>query len=493
MAGSREIGPATTRICSVAIALAALGAGFYGLGRSLWLDEAWVANSALAPSIGAMFFHTHWLQVNPPAFLLLLRAAVHVFGLSNDSLRLIALLLDLAAVVCMLAAARRVISPGFALLAAAALAFHPNVIEYSHTLKPYSGEAASAAAILLAAIVYVQKRDRIRFFVLLGTMLAALPLAYPAVFLAPGVALIVYFEEGFASAALTALLSAADFLIVYAFFIRPNTTPALREFFAASADAGVTPGVLIALLIVIVLAARVISRVRSGTAAARDRIQFFCLLPCLILVIAGLAGWYPNSHRTRLFLLPGFILAAAITADELLARWKLGSVAALCLALAVPAYAISKEVGEHRNQPQEDTAAAVRYLQARVAPGDLIVVHPSAREGFLLYTAMDGWKVPYRQVVFSGIGWPCCQRDIPVKPPSPTPAQVHADLAARLPPVLTGRLWLFFTSRTTHWDYVGLIEPEEWERYLGSRGCASQSYTDFGGLAIRMMQCPDPK
>src|SRR5580698_6394205 len=100
------------------------------MGRSLWLDEAWVANSVQAPSLSAMFFRTDWLQINPPLFLLLVRWVVRVLGLSSASLRLVPLGLTLLAAVCMLLLARRVLSPAFAALACALQAFHPTTIEF---------------------------------------------------------------------------------------------------------------------------------------------------------------------------------------------------------------------------------------------------------------------------------------------------------------------------------------------------------------------------
>src|SRR5271165_6807821 len=103
-----------TSAVTAAVLLSALAAGIYGMGRSLWLDEAWVANSVQAPSLSAMFFHTDWLQVNPPLFLLLVRGVVRFAGLSNTSLRLVPLALALLAAVTMLLLARRVLAPSFA-------------------------------------------------------------------------------------------------------------------------------------------------------------------------------------------------------------------------------------------------------------------------------------------------------------------------------------------------------------------------------------------
>src|SRR5579863_4334225 len=103
--------------------------GLYGIERSLWLDETWVANSVLQPALSGMFNYPDWLQTTPPLFLLLERGVVQVFGLSNFTLRIIPLALSLVAVGALMAAASRVVSPPFAVLGGALMAFHPTVIE----------------------------------------------------------------------------------------------------------------------------------------------------------------------------------------------------------------------------------------------------------------------------------------------------------------------------------------------------------------------------
>src|SRR5579863_7008093 len=115
------------------------------MGRSLWLDEAWVANSVNAPSLSGMFVYPGWLQSNPPLFLLLSRMAIRVFGLSNASFRVVPLLFYLLAIAALLAIGLRLFALSFAVLAGALVAFYPNAIEFAHTLKPYSEELAVTA------------------------------------------------------------------------------------------------------------------------------------------------------------------------------------------------------------------------------------------------------------------------------------------------------------------------------------------------------------
>src|SRR5579863_949213 len=112
------------------LVLAALALGIYGIDRSLWMDEAWVANSVLAPSLSGMFYYPDWLQSTPPLFLLLTRAAVGLFGVSNSVFRVLPLALALIAIAAMVTVSRRLLSPPFAALACALLVFNPTTIEY---------------------------------------------------------------------------------------------------------------------------------------------------------------------------------------------------------------------------------------------------------------------------------------------------------------------------------------------------------------------------
>lgn len=476
------------KAASAVVLLSALGAGIYGMGRSLWLDEAWVANSVQAPSLAAMFFHTDWLQVNPPLFLLLVRNTVRIAGLSNVSLRGVPLAMGILGAIGMLLAARRVLSPAFAALACALLALHPTSIEYSHTLKQYSAELAGSAVLLLATILYLQQPGRARFAGLVAASALILPLAYPLVFLLPGVALAVYFTSGRARFLVLDGVAGAMGQLLYFVFIRPNFSPALHEFFKTVADSGFSAGLAAAGLFCTFAAVRLILKLRKTNPGWREWTQIVCLLPCVLFAVSAALGWYPSSHRTRLFLLPCFMLLLVMTAEELLGRFKFrADVAALCLALVIPVLAIQKEVAEHRNLPEEDIAGAVRFLQRNTGPGDLVLVHPSVREGFLLYARMFGWKAP--QAIFTNTGWPCCQRGIDPMPGGSTERAVMEDLRGRVPREFSNRAWLYYTTRPTQWTYVGMKEQDSWKKFFWERGCLAGPYFAFENQAISPMDC----
>jgi hypothetical protein len=472
------------------IIVAVIAVGVYGIGRSLWLDEAWVANSIQARSLAGMFYYPDWLQVNPPLFLLLARTVVRMLGawvgVSNAAFRAAPLMLAVTAAVSMLAVNLRLLRPSFALLAAAAVAFDPTVIEYSRTLKPYSGELAATAILLLAAVRYLEQPDRRRFLWLAAAVVFAMPLAYPAVFIVPGVLLAVGMTR---RGVVLAMLAAGILLAMYWFSIRPNLAPELRDFWAVDVDHGMTGGLWAALAFCVAAAIRAALQLARGKLEPRNWAFLVCLLPCLLLAASGALGWYPVSHRTRLFVLPCFALLVMMTLEDLLRpRFDRGFEAlALALTLGIVAHAALNQVIERRAVPEEDFAAAVRFLEPRIRPGDLLLVHACCKEGFLLYSGMDGWKPP--SVLYGDTGWPCCARGKDARPGKSTEAAVTGDLDAKIPRGYSGRVWLLFTTRPTEWSYVGLDEGELWRKHLWDRGCPPGPYLRFENLAVSPMNC----
>jgi uncharacterized membrane protein len=456
--------------------------GLYGIERSLWLDEAWVANSVRASTLGGMFYYPHWLQTSPPLFLLLARTAVSIFGLSTVVLRSVPLLLSLLAVGAMLAAARRVVSPAFAVLAVAILAFHPTVVEYFRSFKQYGGEVAATAAVLWAAVAYLQEPERKQFYVLLGVTVGAMTLSYPTVFLLPGLVLAVGLGNR-GRAIVLASVAGAVLAILYWWLIRPNYTPALRAYWMGDPEVWLAPGMLAAVAFCIAAGARI--------AWTRNITGLILLAPCVLLFASELLGWYPASPRTHLFVRPCFVLLVAISLEDLARLTKLRWDAVVLLAAAAVVFlGVRKQFHEGRFQPEEDMAGAVRYLHKNVAPSDLVLVHASLREGFLLYTAMEQWaSPPVGSVIFGDTEWPCCPRGKPAGRDVSTPEDVLRDLDSKIPHDFHGRIWLFYTDRPLHWDYVHVYDPQLWQNYFWSRACRPAVYIRFANLGLTPMIC----
>ena len=472
----------TGRLATIALLTLTLVLGLYGIERSLWLDEAWVANSVNAPTLGGMFYYPNWLQTSPPLFLLLARAAIRVFGLSTVVLRSVPVLLSLVAVWAMLGTARRVVSPPFAMLATATLAFHPTVVEYFRSFKQYGGEVAATGLVLWAAVTYLKQPGRKQFYVLLCVTVAAMMLSYPTVFLLPG--LIVAVAIGDRVRAITlAGITGVVLAVLYWFLVRPNYTPALRAYWMSDPQSWLTPGMIAAVALCAVAAARI--------AFNHDRVSILLLTPCVLLFASELLGWYPASPRTQLFVRPCFLLLLAMNVEDLVTfmKWRRGPVdAVVLLATAIVMFlGVRKQFHEGRFQPEEDMSGAVRYLRKNVGPSDLVLVHPSLQEGFLLYAAMQGWTA--KPVIYGDTGWPCCPRGRPAGLDISTPEKIRHDLDSKIPRDFRGRIWLFYTNRPLHWEYVRVEDSKLWQNYFWSRDCRPELYIRFANLGLTPMTC----
>jgi len=220
------------------------------------------------------------------------------------------------------------------------------------------------------------------------------------------------------------------------------------------------------------------------------------VVPCILLATAAATGWYPLSYRTRLFVVPGFLLVMTIAAEDLCRslmanRRTRNAAAAMAIALTgllgVRAYLRSAP-----NLPKEDVDGAVRFLRSAVFPDDLLLVHPSAGESFRLYASMYNWSAP--PVVYGSTGWPCCPRGISARAQSSTSEAVVHDLQRMIPAGYSGRIWLLYTIRPTHWDWTGFDESKLWRSYLAEHGClVSPPNRRFENLAITLAECAKAK
>lgn len=458
-----------TRLALAVLLLGTLAVGLAGIHRSLWLDEAWVANSVRGEG--------EWLQTSPPLFLLAARVSVAVFGLSTPALRAVPLVFALLAVGAAFLAIRRLAGDSWAVAGAAIVGFAGPMLEYLHSFKQYAGEVAASGALLWATAVYLQSPDRKRFLWLAAALALAMPLAYSTAFVAPGVILAVALAGNFRRAGLLAGAAALELAALYWWFIAPNVSEALWIYWRQDApDLGPWYVYVVVLLVAIQLA----SRLRRGERGWVQGMQCAALAPCLLLFVAERAGWYPASPRTRLFLYPCVLVLGASVLRR--GAWPRALPVAAILLAAGLLFPFAAE-------PFEDYAAAVEYLRSHVAPGDRLVVHASAREGFRLYAAMAGWDAP---AVYGNTGWPCCRRGSNAPPRSSRPEAVYADLARLVPEGFRGRVWLIYTTRPLHWTYTGLDEGKLWRSHLWSRGCPPGDYVALPNLAISPMDCKPP-
>ena len=525
-----------------------------GLDRSIWIDEAWVANSVTAGSLAGMFRYDAWLQTSPPLFLLLVRIAVGILGLSPFAFRLIPLLFGFVAVACMFILTRRVLLPRYAIPAWTLLVLSPVAIDYSKALKQYSGELAASTALLLVCILYLQRPTARRFWLLVAIAAVGLLMAYPVTFILPGIFLVVCFaptqiglsESGPARSRWVGLIRGFTLAVVtggvlmgiYLLCIVPNTSPSLTSFFAYAR--GGKSFILAAfyhgygLLYLLPLPGRVLGhqtlvggvlvlfflvgfilaclQFRNGLRRWLE-ILVICGLPCFLLIICNGLGRYPLTARTSLFLLPEVILLflcnLQLILDFLVVRLRREWVdplldgAMVCATLlvvvlglakqpwgAVKAYSLHGTVPPGMNMvsiPEEDMASAVSYLRSSVQSGDIVWVHASCAETFKLYARMTGWNDA--GVRFGHTGWPCCPRGIAVDAGSGKDDDVRGDLNSGVPTSFTGTVWLVYTNRSYHWDYVGVDQSKIMEDVMRERGCIQKPTPTFFNIGVSEFDC----
>lgn len=475
----KHVRPIASIVAVIVLGSAVLWIGLRGIHRSLWLDEAWVANSIRAISLEEMFRGGEWLQSTPPAFLLLARGIVKLWSFSTSAFRSLSLVFALAAVVAMWFTSRRV-APVLGPILAAALVLPAQAMEYFTTFKQYGAEAAATAFVLWATFAYLQFPNRRRFVLVCIAITAFLPLAYPLAFLIPGIILAVFRTGGWRRAAIVIASSAAMLGLLYIYFIRPNVAPRLWDYWNGGFAEAYSPGVWLLIALGSILSIRAAWR--------RDYEQLVCLLPCLLLVVAERAHLYPASTRTRLFIRPCILLAAAMFAEEFISkrRWNWLQPIAAVAAIVWAASAAAK----YRPLPIEDYRATIAYLQQHLTPGDLLVIHPDAREGMILYSAMNKWELP---AIYGNTGWPCCPRSRPVSNPRlpaiEAIAALRNDLARMIPHDFHGRVFLVYANRWLHWRYIGIHEGDLWRGMLWAQGCVSMDNVTPENMVIASLDC----
>jgi hypothetical protein len=522
--------PVATRLLFFAVAAAGIFYRLIGFGRSLWIDEAWVANSVAAGSLSEMFRYDAWLQTSPPAFLALVRITVQALGLSNPVLRLIPLVFGLLSAVLMFILARRVLAPRFARPAWAIFVLSPLGILFSKTLKQFSAETAVAAALLLMGVLYLERRTALRFGLLLAVVTVGPLLAYSIAFSLPGTILLVFLADpqrrrGFRRALILSLVSGGVFVALYLLCIAPNSSPSLRSYWAndhagwghlaiALADAhsllyqlpvprpvldsapvAIAAGILF--LTGLILACVSFRRRRHKWL----RLEALCGFPCLLLLVCSNLSLYPVNERMSLFLLPAVVLLGLMGLQLIVEFLQLrmrrvvlmpvADILLVCVTLLAISGSILKQPLAAQNIPLEDMESAMRFLRADVHAGDLVWVHASVSEDFKLYRRMAGWNGP--PVQFGNTGWPCCPRGIAAVKGTGREADVRNDIDRAIPMNFRGRVWLVYTTRPEHWEFVGIDESRILNDLFRERGCRRVPAPFFHGIGVGIFDCESIK
>ena len=160
----------------------------YAANRSLWLDEAMVALNIIGRSFERLLQPLDYNQAAPPGFLLVEKALAAMLGASEYALRLLPLLLGIAALVLFWEMAYNCVERRVWPIAVLLFAVSDSLIYYSSEVKQYSGDVAVAVLLYTMCFRLESKkltRIQIVVFGILGGLVVWL--SHPAAFVLAGI------------------------------------------------------------------------------------------------------------------------------------------------------------------------------------------------------------------------------------------------------------------------------------------------------------------
>jgi len=383
--------------------------------RSLWLDEAFLAQSIVRRSAAQLA----WLpldegQVAPLGFVELERLQVAIFGSGERALRFWPFLAGVAALVLFARLARRLV-PEIAAGAVALFAVAPPLVYYSAEVKPYAFDVCVAVVLALVALAMVANRLTPARWVVIALVGVAAPwLSLTAVFglAAMGAVLVAhawgrgrrrYWAKAIALGALWATSAGLALLST-----RARTDPTAVVFLQGSWAAWFLPVpprsfhdatwlvrfarnqaaelfvLPVPLLIVALATIGVVQMVR------RQRIAGVAVvLPLMFALEASALHAYPLEGRLALFLAPLTVLAVASGISLIVGVPRLGlAMAATTFAVLLVAPILS--FARNPTAVHEDLRPVLAQLAIRRQPGDVIYVYCGADAPFRYYAARYG-------------------------------------------------------------------------------------------------------
>ena len=178
---------AVRAVTAVILAGAALRLIAYLAARSLWLDEAMLANNIVGRTFGALLGPLAEAQSAPWLFLLGERAATVLAGPNELALRFLPLAAGIALPYVIWLTGRRIFDDTTGVVAAAIAALSPLLLYYSNEVKPYEIDGlVSVCLVLLTLRVLDNPSQSTRWVVLLLAGVCGVWTAFPSAFVLAG-------------------------------------------------------------------------------------------------------------------------------------------------------------------------------------------------------------------------------------------------------------------------------------------------------------------
>lgn len=413
---------ATALVLLVAIALRLRQ---YLYGRSLWVDEAFLALNIAERSFAELARPLGWDQTAPILFLWLERASVLLFGTHEQALRALPLLVGIAVVPAVYALAAGLLGRVPGLVAAAAAAISPLLVRYANEVESYGVDALTTAVLaLLTRRVLAAPRDGRAWLALGAAGVAAVVGSTPSVFVLAGVGLTLLAApdvrrapRGVARTLLLGAVWVAFFGVVYVALLRAAAgSEFLRQFFAPaflSPSAPDLDGRLVEAVwrtvhpllfppaLPVALKLLVVGTAAAGlvTLARRHGAHLLPLfvVPFAAAFAAAVLEQYPIIPRTMLFAAP-LLITLLVAGGLAVTGWLPRALARPARALAAAALLAPLAVQAVRDVRSPwhdwDVRPVVQDMARRGGPHDPVYVSYYARPGYAFYTT--NWAAPDR-------------------------------------------------------------------------------------------------
>ncbi|HEV1995128.1 MAG TPA: glycosyltransferase family 39 protein [Candidatus Acidoferrum sp.] len=508
------------------------------LHSGIWLDEAWVANSILAPTVRQMLYYDRWVQSSPPLFLLLDRVLVHLLGASELSLRALPWLAAAIALALFAWTLRRIFPFTLALIGTTLLVTNYWAFKYAQQVKQYSTDLLVACVFLcLLSRSLESEAGAGKFLGLLATGSIGVLLSFPAVFWFPAAALVPLRDsilalrqgggerrarENLAKLILLLVLFSSSLAVTYFFFSVPNQLGSVQEYWRradlgggglfAALFGGFPKNVCrmlfpqrtwstpISYFLGLLAGAGLVRAMVHG--AKREpqalRLLVVTLLPFLAAIAASVAHRYPLRDYPRfiLWMLPSCILLILYCLEAVWTRlagtlrteWfhlldRVVAPAGCLVLLCGGLFFLIRYPGRG-----EDVRSAVMYLKAHAAPADLVFVHGGTSEQFDLYAQLLHWS-PGQQYL-GKTGWPCCPRHHLQRVSSPRAASFEEDVHSFLDGARGKRVWVIMpAANPSEWSQGLRYQRIKLPGLLAAHACQEEEEKEFDNVALYTARC----
>jgi len=182
----------TQKVLAFLLIAAAAYIRLYNLGdRSLWLDEAWLANAVSEDSLRGVIAS---LKCAPPLFAIVVHYIIDWLGNNEFTLRLLPCLFNISSIILVYFLARKLSNAKAALCALIPFAFAPRLIYYAKEFKQYSGDMFFAILLvfLVEKIIHKHSFKNWTLFVLVASI--GLWFSHPMTFVVAGLALVLLYH-----------------------------------------------------------------------------------------------------------------------------------------------------------------------------------------------------------------------------------------------------------------------------------------------------------